>query len=525
MTNKINNKELEKQLVSKINELYITNRKKYLIMKEITEDIDGIEISNGKYYNFHQEQDKFRPLNDSHIRSHLRGKETLGVFSGQSISKFLCFDLDIKDKTKLRWAYYLLVDTLNELGIHNEHIHVATSGNKGIHINIFIENGANLKSLISLFNITMNKIKEYLSDNIYFKTHSSDGHFGEFDFGQIEMRPTHTQGVKIELGRNFFNPNSLTNKCVFLDNETLEPLDNSYLLHIEPMKKDQFNDIMDRISDKEIIHEEVIEKEVDEIKTNLKESSSMKINKDEPETIESIKYLLINGLFIEGTRHNSTLKIAKYFRYMGLELNECIDELKTWMQNQNKKYYSSTLEFALSECERIGNIVYEKEYSLFGNVENIKIYKSEIEQILQVNSKNDKLLLYSMLIHSKRYALKNRVFYMTFSQMKEMFGISRNGAMTAIERLEEAGLIEVVSRNVRQENGYKHKPNKYKLLLDVVENEDVVALEIDNSSNTLDCNDLYNRSVVNCYSNKELKEILPTRQLLEISKFRNSLAS
>ncbi len=515
----MNNKELENQLVKKINELYITNRQSYLIMRKLIKTEDGNIIETGEYKNYHKKQDKFRPLNDSHIRSHLRGKYTVGVFSGELISKFLCFDLDIKDKVKLKWTHYLLVETLNDLGISSEHIHTATSGNKGLHVNIFIENGTKLTHLTSLFNITMNKLNEKLSDEVNFRIHSGDGLFGEFDFGQIEMRPTSTQGVKIELGRNFFNSDSKSNKCVFLDNETLNPVDDTYILNIEPMNKEEFIHILDRINDKD----QYIEYEIVEIKANLNESKSMKINKDEPETIESVKNLLINGLYMEGTRHNSTLKIAKYLRYMGLELDDCIVQLQEWMKNQNKKYYSSSLEFALSECERVSKIVYEKEYSLFGNVANIQIYKGEIEKILEAESKNDKLLLYSMLIHSKRYALKDGVFYMTYEQMKEMCGIKINGAMKSIERLEELGLLEVVSRNVRQENTYKHKPNKYKLKFEVTDYE--IALEIDNTSNLINNNELYLRSVINTYDNKQLKRILPDRQYREINKYQKSLAS
>lgn len=513
------NVELEDKIIEQINKLYITTRKKYLIMNKTTINVDDNKTTTGKYYEIRHGQDNFVPLNDYHIRNHIRGKSTIGVFSGENISKFLCFDLDFKDKQKLKWVYYLLVDSLNELGINDNHIHTATSGNKGMHVNIFIEDGTNLSNLILLFNSTMNTIKGKLSNDIKFNSYSSNEHYGEFDFGQIEMRCTSTQGVKIELGRNFFNPDFSTNKCLFLDNETLESHDIEYILTIDPINKDEFTYIIEELKD-----EVYINNDVTLIKESITEPSYMKINKDESETIDYIKNLLINGLYMEGTRHNSCLKIAKYFRYMGMSEEECVVNLQDWMSKQDKKYYSSTIEYALSECERISKIVYEKEYSLFGHVENIKIYKSEIAKIVEVTSKYDKLLLYSMLIHSKRYALKNGVFYMTYDQIRELSGIGIDGALSSIERLEEYGVLEVVSRNVKSEFGYKRKPNKYKLLLDVELNEDEIILEIDNTSESINCNELYLKSITSIFTNKDLKKVLPDTQYREMSKYRKLIA-
>jgi len=45
---------------------------------------------------------------------------------------------------------------------------------------------------------------------------------------------------------------------------------------------------------------------------------------------------------------------------------------------------------------------------------NIKIYQSEIKEILKIKNKNDKLVLFSMLINSKRYCNKDNNFYMSY---------------------------------------------------------------------------------------------------------------
>lgn len=510
---------LEGKLIKKINELYITTRKKYLILspKTVTSDTGEKNII-GKYLTLSDDKQKFVPLNDSLIRRHLQGKQTIGVFSGEDISKFLCFDLDFPDDTmKAKWVYRHLIVALNEIGIENKHIHTSFSGSKGYHVEIFIQNGTSVSNLIMLFNRTMDTIKKNLPDDIKFNIHSKREHYGEF--GQIEMRPSFDQGVKIPLGLNFNNRDKrVNNKCVFLDNETLQPVKDDYLLSINPIGRDEFSNIMMEFDD--IESESLINVELNEIKSNIKEPHSHKINKDETITIQHIIDLIQNGLHMSSTRHNSCLKISKYFRYMGLSLEDAITQLQEWMRWQDSKYYSCSLTEALVECDRICRIVYEKEYQLFGNVDNIKIYKSELKEIINIDNKYDKILLHTMLIHSKRYSLKNKVFYMTFKQITEMSGISANGAKVSIERLEELGYLKVVSRNVRHENSHKHKPNKYMITLNST--EDDVVLEIDNTPISLNANDVYLKGIVKAFTNDELKH-LPNRQYREITKFRNSI--
>lgn len=511
MKNKTLETDITKQIVNKINELYITNRQTYLRMNK-----------QGEYSTVTKEKwkDKFVPLHDGLIERHLKGLETIGVFSGKEISKFICFDIDMVDKSRLNWIYPLLMKSLVDIGVHEDYIHVSSSGNKGLHFLLFVEGGTKLSNFKKLFEVTMNSVSEKIDSSIKTKLFNMNELKLEIeDVCNIEFRCTDAQGVKLELGINFKNKDSKTNKCNFLNKNTLKPVKaNDYILSIEPMSKDNFLNLMDQVNDVEL----AIEEDVKLIKKELKEPYSHKINKDENETIHHIVDLINNGLHMSGTRHNSILKIAKYFRYMGMELEECTEELKQWMLKQDKKYYSTPIEEALSECERISRIVYEKEYGLVGHVDNLVIYKSELEQIIKIKNKNDKLLLFSMLIHSKRYAVKSGVFYMTFKQIEEMCGIGDDGAKQSIKRLNSDGFIEVVSRNVRQEKGFKHKPNKYKINIESVDNE--IALEIDNTSTTLNLNELYYYSIIKTFNNEELKH-LPNRQYNEFTKLRNSVAS
>jgi Fic family protein len=89
--------------------------------------------------------------------------------------------------------------------------------------------------------------------------------------------------------------------------------------------------------------------------------------------------------------------------------------------------------------------VFSHDYSLVPPKKDIDISFNEINQIiLQCPEKNQKLLVYSMLIHSKRFANKDGIFYMTFNQMEEVSGLTRMTCINQINKLEKLGAIEVV---------------------------------------------------------------------------------
>lgn len=501
---------LESEIITKINELYITNRKKYLKLNK-----------NGVYQTVNY------TLHDGIIEKHLQGIHTIGIFSGRELSKFICFDIDMSDKSKTKWVYYLLMDSLYNIGIDDKYIHVANSGNKGLHILIYVQDGYSLKHFKELFIHVMECIQSKVDISIPTLLHSANElklQIGDICF--IEYRPNHTQGVKLELGINFKNENNKTNKCWFVDKYTLESIkNNEYILSIDPIAKEEFTLIMERLSDNtKIIECDSLHEQVGLIKQTITEPHSHKINKDENETITHIVDLINNGLSMTGTRHNSVLKIAKYFRYMGLELEETIHNLCDWMTRQDEKLYSASLEEAISECVRLVKVVYEKEYSLVGHVENLRIYKSEMKAIVGIKEKYDKVLLYTMLLHSKRYALKNGVFYMTYAQMTEMCGISDEGANNIIKRLKDMGFIEVVERNIKIEHTNRCKPNKYRITLnvEVLLEEDEIILEVDNKLKQNNYDKLYYQTVIKMFANKELKH-LPTRQYNEFTKLRKSI--
>lgn len=479
----------EDKLIKKINELYINFRQHFTVLTK-----------EGKYLS--SKAMKGEPkLTDPWVKNHLKEKHTLVVFSGKEVSKFLCFDIDVKDKSIAKWVTYKIINRLIILGFNKSDIHVATSGNKGYHLFLFVQNGTSIDNFKMIYDIVLKEEELY-----------------KFEHGQVEYRPTNTQGVKIELSRNFKNSTN-DNMCWFVDTDSLEAIPKKeHILSINPIPKVEFLNVLELI--KEEHTEEVDVKQEMSLIEKLQEPHSHKLHKQENETIERAMELLTTGLTMSGTRHNSILLLAKYFRYMGLEVDECINHLTEWMNKQNKKFYSSAIDQALSEVVRVSNIVYDKGYTLTTQYEQIKIYKSEMEKISEIRNENLRLIMYSMLIHSKRYAMQNGVFYMSYKQIGEMVGLScEKNILKAVDKLIESGYVTVIERNVLQKNSIKKKPNKYIVNLSFEVNEEYYSLDYDNSN--LNLNDIHNQTILQLVTLDKLKVNLPKKQYLELRKLYN----
>jgi|GEM_PF-1450007 len=202
----------EKEIIQKINDLYILYRKKWLKFDETGyKTITSISISDKA----------------EQVKNHLQGHYTLGVFADEIFTKFICFDVDVKDPQMAKWTVYKLVNTLQELGILGEYIYISTSGNKGYHVEIFF-NKPVFNTDIKQFYLMVLNYAELLN----------------IDYGKVELRPTHTQGVKLPLGKHF-----TTNRiCWYVDYEKeLKPIeDYNYILTIQQMDSEYFYNILNK---------------------------------------------------------------------------------------------------------------------------------------------------------------------------------------------------------------------------------------------------------------------------------------
>ncbi|WAA13395.1 TOTE conflict system archaeo-eukaryotic primase domain-containing protein [Fervidibacillus halotolerans] len=423
----------QKQLIKKFNTLYIQTRKKYLV-----------QFAEGQYATFDKSKNnRVIMLNDSMLKTHLAGELTYGVFNGGYYNKFITFDVDYSDnETAARWTTFKLIDVLvREFNIPRKYIHASQSGNKGYHVDLFFDRPIALVDAEKFYNRVMAAIGELPPG------------------GQIEFRPSWTQGVKLPLGVH----QRTGNRCWFVDNETLEPVESfDYLLTVEPMDA---NIVLDAII--ELTEEQ--QAEFDEIVRNTDTSITIV---DTSKALRKAARILEAGRLTEsGTRHNTTFTLACFFNSQGFEQDEAVEAIMEILRNTPRDYFSkgSTPEFWLKETKRLVKYVYEKDIQLGNAHKEIKIYKSEILEVLKVGTFRQKQLAYAMLVTSKRYG---KVFYLTVNTaMKMIDTTSRQTVQNAINKLIDVGFIEYVRKGEldvakSKETGRAHyKPNKYRLLI------------------------------------------------------------
>jgi len=389
--------EKVKEIVDKINDLYILGRKKYLVQNKKGQYTTVIHTKGN------------RPLVDSIVEEHLKGKYTIGVFSSY-YSKFICFDVDVKDTEYARWTTYKLINALQDIGISDDYINVSTSGNKGYQVEIFFDKPIQNKILKDFYLLVLNH-----ADLL------------NIDFGQVEFRPTDTQGVKIPLGIH----QKTKKRCWYVDNVNLKPIrKKEYILTIKKLSSEYFYSLLNKAKDT------IDNDEAEEIENIIQSHKPLKIyqqNIDREVTIESIEELIANGLNMQGTRHNALLKIAKYNKYNGMSAEENKQFLINWMEKQDQRTYSTKWDNVLKDIDLIIKYTYERNYSLTVKQNDIVVSAEELQDILKIKGKNQKRLLYALLIHSKRYANKDGIFYMSYKQMEDITGLTR---MTVIKLLD-----------------------------------------------------------------------------------------
>lgn len=473
----------QKQIIKKINDLFVMTRFQYLVL-----------YPSKKYntYNIYKPNTKAKKLNDYSIKRHLDGECTYGVFAGKEFTKFICFDVDVKDQDRCKWTVYKLIDGLVELGIPHDKIYISLSGNKGYHVDIYFNKPIKNKLAYQFYLLTMNH-----TDLL------------NIDYGEVEFRPNGlSQGVKLPLGINFKKNKKA--RCWYVDYEGLKPIKRyDYILSIEQLDVQTFYNIMESQED---LFDETDVVEVEEtrnyIENKVKKLPSYQQNIDEDETIEAIQKLLFEGLKQTGTRNNALFKLAKYFRYQGIDKAECKELLIEWMANQDKSTYTTKWEDCLKEIEHIHNYVYENDIQLTVKQKELSVTYEEMKQIMKLKSKNEKVLAYCLLIHSKRFAMKNGVFYMTYNQMAEASGLGEKTVRRIIPKLTETGIIDIVEHNRTQKGTYKKKPNKYKMNIKSVSDTKRFSIVCDD----LHYSDSFNECVMSLFDTYELKIILPRRQ-------------
>ena len=492
------------EIAKKIGKLYVTYRKKF-IEQYHNKEKDIVTYRENKF-----------PLKDSIILEHLRQQKTIGIFAGNIITSFMCFDVDIKDHELSKWAVYKIVDALQNLGIAGKYIHISVSGSKGYHVEVFFDEPVYNSDVEKIYLIVLNET-DLLNIN----------------YGEVELRPCKTKtgktlGVKLPLGVNLKTGNT----CWFCDyGKGLSPIKKyDYVLSIEPMQKEILLDILEKEEDILVTPEQ--QYVIEEIIDKHKPLPEYKNNIDEKYTVEQIENLITNGLQITGSRHNTLFNICKYYKHLGLSKEENKDFIIQWMEQQDKTTYTTKWDAVLLDIDEIIEYVYSHNCSFVLKNVNIDIGLEEIMEIIKIKGKNDRLVLYSLLVHSKRYAVKSGIFYMSYNQMMKVTGLTKMTLIKIVHKLEDLGLLTVNRSEVTKYNTKLNKPvtetNRYVVnLLGIISENEESKSDENNSNNTKlfnvcdkNCVDCFNACLCNMFTNKELKVMLSERNYSEVIKFR-----
>jgi hypothetical protein len=178
-------KELEQKVLQKMNELFVSKRDCYI--EQI--DKDGIidYVNSSKYdYNY--------KLTDNVLLQHIRRFKTIGVFSVKNSSKVIVFDIDERENSKS-----IATNIINEISklciSKHDYVYKAKSGNKGIHVFLFLDDLCWQSEAKLFFDYIIQKCK--------------------YQYKAIDYRITDTMGLKIPLSYNKKNTDRLDSMCWF----------------------------------------------------------------------------------------------------------------------------------------------------------------------------------------------------------------------------------------------------------------------------------------------------------------------
>ncbi|MFO7815666.1 MAG: hypothetical protein R6V14_08065 [Halanaerobiales bacterium] len=500
MSNEAFKDDLFDATVAQLSDLYIINRTRYLKLNIYGKYETEIFKKNTDIYN-----DDSVPLQDFHLKAHLRKKYTIGVFANPryDITKFICFDVDVENNELAKKVVTKIIKTLNDLGITNEYIYVSWSGNRGYHVEIFF----------------VRWIKNYIAEKLFNIVIYNAG-LMDIDYGKVEFLPTSTRGVKLPLGVNFKGENAFHKLCLYVDYENGFNYikDKEFVLKIIKIDRRLIEYIIDCNNTAYEMYR--LTTSLNTILINQSANSNIASPSIANNHIPSIDYMTASvdvllkleaeGLKETRSRNNATVGLAKLFKcHYGFDREECIKRLIEWMNWQDKKYYKTPLHECIKEIKGVVACAFNNNYQLSGSVNKIEISKKEIEEILKVKPKSGKLIFFAILLHSKIHYKKNGKFYMSFLQMANYTGLSKNTCITHTNKLVENKFIKAVSRNVYYPDGKWKKANYYKVLIDKEQDDPVLCFSFSSIDDKrtkkafLECLSLIDEKVIKRSLNKK----------------------
>ncbi|RED86195.1 TOTE conflict system archaeo-eukaryotic primase domain-containing protein [Cohnella phaseoli] len=455
-----------RNIVDRLFDLYLIQNYHYLI-----------QLKDGTYVTVNR---RSRPLRAHHLNNHLRGRQPIGTFSGEFLTKFVCFDVDYRNPTVAKWVVYKLADTLGAGGFND--FATSFSGGKGYHVELFFDKAISIDAARKFF--------EYTIDRAGIR---------ETEGGEVEYRPSSTQGVKLPLSVH----QKTGSYCGFANiTESLRV-----------MSREESIDFLFTI--KKTDHAAVLAVIAEEHAYDSRVAADMEnaIGRHKPLAIydQSESYTMaraaeryFKGLTGPGQRHKSFLLLARLMNHNGVDRADAFRAIWEWFEWQDTRLYTSVRAACLTDLRECVDHVYDNNKTLLIEVRDLTVTFEEIDTIIRrCPQKNQKALTYAMLIHSKRLACESGIFYMTFKQMEEAVGINESTARRQVTQLERLGVIDIISRNQAQKGTFKKKPNFYRMTFGG--GLDERTLSVSEGKSLAECVRFF-------YSEHEIRDLLPRRQ-------------
>jgi len=443
VTKKTEIDEKTEKIMNWINEHYVTTRRKRVDQYknkdgEVKYVTYGGSDGNNKVY-----------MHDSALKDHLSMEKTIGVFAAEIGTKFVTFDVDYEDDLdKAEDTTLSIINILKgEFELKDDEILVSFSGSKGYHVEVFFNKMVSHRKIDRFYKLIIRMLDVSTID--------------------VELRPTKGQAVKLPLSVNM----KTNNKCYIADHNLLTEIADESILNINKIDFDRLEENFDEL-------EELFPVIKDSPSRENRQTNELKL--DDNVEIESIETVLDAGMLVEsGSRHNVTLGIAALYNTEGRTEEDALDviwSILTYTFNKHRTMIGSSwnLSSLRKETERVVGVCYKSDLKIGAEKRNVYISKEDILYVLQAKKQVEREILLAMLVHSRKYANNDGVFYLTNNQMVK-YGITSNRSRTKAyrERLEQQGLIETVKQNeytgrkMITDSGTElaiKDPNKYKVL-------------------------------------------------------------
>ncbi|MFW0762081.1 TOTE conflict system archaeo-eukaryotic primase domain-containing protein [Staphylococcus cohnii] len=428
-------------VVQALNNLYLTNRRKFIVQQQ-----------NGSYKEVKRysksKKEYLTILTDNTLCKHLDGNLTLGVFAGKHVTKFICFDVDTKEQSR-KDADYLRNVLIYGFDIDDKYIHISDSGNKGYHIELFFTDPISNKVVKEFYNRVLKH--------------------GKFTPKQIELRPLHQTGVKLPLGIHKVTGR----RCNFVNKDNFDEVYSSdYVRTIQQIDTDKFIKDLDLKPQPEVIRSNVSDEDypIKKIK-GLVGTLDLTLYEVEHLQEDLIEMLETKVLKYTDSRNKYTFYLSIFLKELGHNIDDSIAIINGIMLNTKRNYegfINSNEHHIKYETQRIVKNTHKQNYVLYNIQRDVWLYEDEIKDILSVKGIHLQRLYLSMLIHAKRYSKVSQPFYMAYSVMTNMGNSQERGRLRSyIMQLHER--IEVKESNVVDVARSKatgtiiKKPNVYRI--------------------------------------------------------------